>query len=84
MPPRAMNDEGATAGESVSRPIKRVGSMGDISVTSDEKPSNVYTTRKSTLIGYVSAYLSHHALFLLSVSDRGLRYPQSSELLLNR
>jgi hypothetical protein len=27
--------------------------MGDISVEANEKPSDVYTTRKSTLIGYV-------------------------------
>ena len=56
MPPQATNEGGTPEGELPSRPIRRVGSMGDISVegaSSNEKVSNVYTTRKSTLIGYV-------------------------------
>uniref|UniRef100_A0A6U0A542 3-ketoacyl-CoA synthase n=1 Tax=Pseudo-nitzschia delicatissima TaxID=44447 RepID=A0A6U0A542_9STRA len=52
MPPRAMDNDGVTAPS--GKPIKRVGSMGDISVGSDEKPSNEYTTRKSTLIGMIN------------------------------
>jgi hypothetical protein len=47
-----MNDDGESSAPS-GKPIKRVGSMGDISVEANEKPSNEYTTRKSTLIGYV-------------------------------
>ena len=65
MPPQVMNENGATEGEMPSRPIKRVGSMGDISVegaSSNEKVSNVYTTRKSTLIGYVKQYISSHVV----------------------
>ena len=55
MPPRAM-DNGAAAPPAAATShstIKRVGSMGNISVGSDEKPSNMYYCRKSTLIGYV-------------------------------
>uniref|UniRef100_A0A7S4AAA6 3-ketoacyl-CoA synthase n=1 Tax=Pseudo-nitzschia australis TaxID=44445 RepID=A0A7S4AAA6_9STRA len=53
MPPRAATEGGV--GELPSKPIKRVGSMGDISVSGkDEKVSNDYTTRKSTLIGMIN------------------------------
>mmetsp|Transcript_6428 Transcript_6428/g.18381 ORF Transcript_6428/g.18381 Transcript_6428/m.18381 type:complete len:561 (-) Transcript_6428:2022-3704(-) len=55
MPPRAESEGGAIAGDLPSKPIKRVGSMGDISVEArDEKVSNEYTTRKSTLIGMIN------------------------------
>ena len=53
MPPRAMDDVSTGSSPTLSKSIKRVGSMGNISVEANEKPSNVYTTRKSTLIGYV-------------------------------
>lgn len=48
-----MNDDGESSAPS-GKPIKRVGSMGDISVEANEKPSNEYTTRKSTLIGMIN------------------------------
>jgi len=50
-----MDNEGVPASPVViAKPIKRVGSMGDISVDGNEKPTNVYTTRKSTLIGMIN------------------------------
>merc|ERR1719223_658866 len=69
MPPRAMDNDGATPPSPAGKPIKRVGSMGDISVGSSEKPSNIYTTRKSTLIGMINwvhvASTNAPALFIM-------------------
>lgn len=46
-----MDDDGASRR---MPQIKRVGSMGEISVGGDEKPAKLYTTRKSTLIGMIN------------------------------